>query len=264
MTFLHKENLPLMVARGKQQSALSIHKFGANPSIGATLTNGYETVWYAGGLYTWPEAANTVTIVSTSNDDLPASFGASEVVVEGLDANFDIVTETIALNGNTSVTTTNDFYRVNRVYASAMGTTASNATNPLGTNIGLITGNHNEDDTTVFEIAPYLGQTQLGFYSVPNGYTAYIYNWTVSSAKEVAGAGTNIEISAFLMHRLCGTPDLEPFRIADEVVCKDNKVDVTYDFPSRYPSRTDFEVRASVSSGSAPITTHFNVLLIEE
>ena len=110
----------------------------------------------------------------------------------------------------------------------------------------------------------FLAKNNSHAHSVPNGYNAYIYNWTVSSAKEVAGAGTNIEISAFLMHRLCGTPDLGPFRIADEVVCKDNKVDVTYDFPSRYPSKTDFEVRASVSSGSAPMTTHFNVLLIEE
>jgi len=58
----------IMVAEGKIPGKRIIHKFGKNPSVGAT---GFDTIWNGGGAYTGfnATAAETVTIVSNDTND---------------------------------------------------------------------------------------------------------------------------------------------------------------------------------------------------
>ena len=142
-TFIFGDDWHVNLARGKLRNAYHVHKFGRNTS----LSNGVdETIWDGSSLYpwaTWDAGANTVFLASSESDD------TSRVVeIQGLDANYDALTETITLDGSdgtTAVESTNEYIRLFRMrnvgstdisgnvtakYGASGGTTVANLTVP--------------------------------------------------------------------------------------------------------------------------------------
>ena len=76
----------------------------------------------------FPETASTLQIASTSNNDIgPTGTGAYSVTVIGFDADWEPLTETeIVLNGQTPVTSTSSFLRVNRIFIDEHGSVETN------------------------------------------------------------------------------------------------------------------------------------------
>ena len=75
----------------------------------------------------FPASARIIYIASTSANDTAAGTGARTLTIVGLDANFEPLTESnITLNGQTPVTTTNQFLRVNRLFVDDSGSTNAN------------------------------------------------------------------------------------------------------------------------------------------
>ena len=258
------EALHLQISRGKSRGARFVHKFGKNDGINSSV----ETVWAAGGLHYQPETAGTVDFVSTSAEDAVGGDGVAVIVIEGLDANFVEVEETLTLTGLTPVPTTTEFLRVNRAYGTDLGPGATIATNPQFANLGDITGTHNNLTTpndVVVHIPANVGQSQLALYTIPDGHTGYLYNFGASSGKESTGAGTNPVTTIRLLRRdvcLDGSPQ-QSWRIMDEFILKDSIDEVDYPFPIEIPAKTDMEVRAFTSSESVPVSAHFDVLILE-
>jgi len=93
------EPFELQIARGQISYHEFVHKFGYNANIAETN----ETVWTQGGLYVYPASASTMYISSSSTADTSAGTGARTATVSGLDANFDEISETVSLNGQTGV-----------------------------------------------------------------------------------------------------------------------------------------------------------------
>ena len=151
------EPFDLQVSRGQVDGHTGIEIFGYSPNIANTATGPmWEGQTQSGGLYTPPSSAAPLVLVSTSASDTTAL----SVRIEGLGAGFVPLTETIALNGTTNVTTTNSFLRINAMYV----------TN--GTNVGTITAKISS--TTYAQINVGVGQTQMSIYTVPAGYTFYL------------------------------------------------------------------------------------------
>jgi hypothetical protein len=151
------EPFDLQVSRGQVDGHTQIEIFGYSAAIGATAQGPmWEGQTQSGGLYTPPSSAAPLVLVSTSASDTTAL----SVRIEGLGAGFVPLTETIALNGTTNVTTTNSFLRINGMYV----------TN--GTNVGIITAKISS--TTYAQINAGIGQTQMSIYTVPAGYTFYL------------------------------------------------------------------------------------------
>lgn len=159
------------ISRGRVPGLSIVHKFGRNPDIDSGTIP--EDVWYTGGLFNWETSAAVVSVTSASaNDDGdPVGTGAATLTIEGLDANWDEVSETITLNGVSAVTTTATMIRVNRAYITSVGTYH-------GSNDGDITGTINGN--TAFTIEAGQGQTQVARYTVPNGKEAYLLGGFVS------------------------------------------------------------------------------------
>lgn len=257
------ESLHLQVSRGKARGARAIHKFGKNDGINSSI----ETVWAAGGLHYHPATAGTVDIVSDSAEDTAAGDGLAVLVVEGLDADYNEVSETVNLTGLTPVTTTTSFLRVVRAYGTELGSGATIATNPQFSNLGTISATHNSltpPNDAVLSIPPNVGQTQIALYTVPAGHTAHIYSFSASSGKETTGSGTNPVTTVRLLQR----PKMEgsdcSWRIMDEFVLKDTAVQINYPFPICVPEKTDIEVRAFTTSDIVPVSAEFDILLIED
>lgn len=147
-----------------------------------------EDIWALGGVYTgFPTgSAETLDILSSSANDAAAGTGMRTLRIIGLDANYDLQTEDVTLNGATGVTTAGTWRRVFMAYGLTAGST--------GTNEGNITIQHT---TTTANVFAYMligyGQTENSNYTIPAGYTGYLRSYSASVLNETAN-GTTIAI----------------------------------------------------------------------
>jgi hypothetical protein len=124
---LDQEYLPfgLAVAMERDRVGSPNTKFGFNATCGNTA----ETIWTQSNAYTWNAAAQ-LELTSTDADDTDTTGnGARSVTIEGLDANYAEISETVDMNGQTAdagSTTTASFLRVNRMYVATAGSTGVN------------------------------------------------------------------------------------------------------------------------------------------
>jgi hypothetical protein len=151
------EPFDLQVARGQIDGHIGLNLFGFSTAVGSSALGPlWEGLTLSGGTYAYPSSAAPLVLVSDSASDT----SALSIQIQGLDANFNPINETIAMNGTTNVTTTNSFLRIN-----LMSTTN-------GLNVGNITAKISS--TTYAKINAGIGQTQMSIYTVPKGYTFYL------------------------------------------------------------------------------------------
>jgi hypothetical protein len=151
------EPFELQVSRGQVDGHTPLNIFGFSAAVGSSaLGPVWEGLTLSGGAYAYPSSAAPLVLVSDSASDTSALI----VQIQGLDANFAPITETIAMNGTTNVTTTNSFLRINLM------------TTTNGLNVGNITAKISS--TTYAKINAGIGQTQMSIYTVPKGYTFYL------------------------------------------------------------------------------------------
>ena len=151
------EPFDLQVARGQIAGHSPVVIYGYSTAIGSTaLGPVWEGQTQSGGLAPYPGSAAQLVLVS----DNAADTSAKSVLISGLDANYKPITETIALNGTSNVTTTNSFLRIN-------GMKMANSLNT-----GVITA---KISTTVYaQINAGIGSSQASIFTVPAGYTFYL------------------------------------------------------------------------------------------
>lgn len=161
------------VAIGNYRNWLAENKFASNPLVGTS----YEDVWQQGGTEVYLSSAETMNIVSTdaADDGDPAGTGAQTVRIYGLDNNYDMIDETVTMNGTTNVLTTNSYLRVYRMIVTAAGSG--------GINAGDITATASSAGTVHAKIAIGDNQTLKSQYTVPNGYYLLANDIEASCAK---------------------------------------------------------------------------------
>jgi len=165
------EPFDLQVARGQIYGHQTLSLFGYQSSISTTSI----PVWENATTYTYPTTASTLTCSSTSVSDVaPAAF-----VINGLDANFNPISETVILNGTTGVTTVNSYFRVNSLVMVAV---ASGQTS----NVGTITVK--QSSNILAQINPAIGKSQSTIYTVPAGFTFYLDWVEVNTSNSYTGS----------------------------------------------------------------------------
>lgn len=228
-------NVYLDIARGSISNSKIVHKFGANFDIDQATDP--ESVWTGGGLYPWASlsSAQTIHCLSTSASD------TTTLTLEGLDANYDEISETVTLTGTSAVTTSNTFLRVFRMTYDA-------------TNVGTITARTvSASGTVVAQIDAGYAQTLMAVYTVPAGFTAYL----VALDATIDGTKT---CQMLMYHRLFG----KPFRIA-HVAESDGHYRYDFTAPLTVPEKTDIDIRINeVSGNDARVTANFDLVLIRD
>ena len=235
--YLWDEEFDLNVSRGKVRGASTIHKFGATPSQSINTT---ASVWDKGDtLYPW-SAFDTagVLVVAAVN----ASDNGKTLTVEGLDENFNLASEDFTLSSSGTVTGTQTFKRVYRGFLTD------------GTNVGQI--NVSRGGTQVLRIIADAGQTLMAVYTVPAGYTGYLY-------QGIASAQSGADATGFMYARYntIGTT----FRVAHtfEVSGNGGPYNYKFSFPQELPEKTDIDVRLTTRSNNGRFTAAFDILLIK-
>ena len=237
-TFNWDENFKLNVARGKVRGALMIHKFGAVPEVANASTG---TVWdKPTTVYPW-SAFDTAGPITASIAN--ASDNGKQVLVQGLDANYEEVEEIFTLSSTATVAGTVSFKRVFRAFV----------TNGSTNNVGDI--NFTKNGTDVLRITADKAQTLMAIYTVPAGKTGYLYKG-VCSAQATADATGNMFVRYF---------GQQAFRIGHSFeVSGGSQYDYEFSFPIQIPEKSDIDVRVTVRTNKGRYTAAFDLLLLEE
>ena len=241
--YIWDEAWELNVSRGKVRGAFHVIKFGENLDVDGEM----ETVWDGGGLYTYLTSAGVLTITSNDGDDSVSGTGARTVTVEGLDADYNQISETLTVGGSAGSV---EFYRVFRAFVASSGST--------GTNEGTIT--IAQGATTLAQIitagsptSTGFGQTFMSLYTVPAGYTGYVYQWSTTTAKS--------DGNVFLVKRR--HTDNGTWRTQDVVHANKNNIERSYTFPLKVEEKTDIEVRALSDTNNMKVASTFCILLVQ-
>lgn len=154
------------MAAGRFQGFDIVNKFGTNADVDTDTLP--EDVWEGGGTYTgFPSDLELVEVVSASANDASAGTGARTVRITGLDADYNVLSEIVTLNGTTPVDTVAQFRRVHTATVLTAGSG--------GVNAGIITIRHTTTTANVFVTIPVgRNQSNCSGYTVPAGYTAYM------------------------------------------------------------------------------------------
>lgn len=173
------------------------------------------------------EAGDTYR-VANANDT-----GAAVISLQGLDGNYAQISEDIILNGTTDVTTSKSYLRVFRARVHLAGSSLYNE--------GAITVTNNAGTSDLAQISAMRGQTLMAQWTVPEGFTLYVVQWSVGDESN-KGAEVVFKARPFGeawqikdIHHTVGSPLVRPYKL-----------------PNKYGSRTDIEIRAtSVQAGGA-------------
>jgi len=236
------EPFDLQVSRGDVGYHYPIQINGYSATVGSTAFGPlWEGLTSSGGAYVYPGSASQLTIVSTS-----ASDGTSlSVQVNGLDANYNMIYETIALNGTANVITVKSYFRINSIVC----------TN--GLNVGTITA---KIGATVYaQINPGIGQTQMGLFTVPA-------NMTFCLIEVVAYANIGFTSSAYLLYQESNTLNISspsnyngyPITNAKNTTVLNQSPFVQFlqlpcDPPIIHPGGTDIQYQFKASTGTNTI-----------
>jgi hypothetical protein len=149
------EPFELQVARGQIRGHQSLNISGYQASV----DGGFIPIWENATAYTYPTSAIQMTLYSSSASDTAVS-----ILINGLDSNYDPISETLILtNGTTGVTTVNSYFRINSI--AVVGTV-----NPVGT----ISLTNSAKTVTYAKITNGNGRSSMTVYTVPKGYTFYL------------------------------------------------------------------------------------------
>jgi len=209
------EPFELQVARGQIQAHSLVTIAGYNSDVDTA----WEMITPVGNL-SYPAAALQMTVSSADADDTSAGTGARTVLITGLDANYAVISETVTMNGQTAVTTTNSFLRINAMLVTTAGTSLANeGIIYIGT--GTVTSGV---PATIYNvIAAGFNNATSSQYTVPAGYTGYLAVARIGLAQD---AGTTL-ITA--RTRFVGTNGIA---LTGPVIVTNNGIS-TIDFP--YP-----------------------------
>lgn len=232
----------------------TVHKFGYNPDVDAS-TGPDEDIIGTGGSSYLPEtatAAASINISSSDAEDDPVKAdtnpgtGAHQIMIEGLDADYREQSEVVTLNGTANVNPVNDYLRIHRAYAQAVGTT--------GTNVGAITI---ADGTGTFAtILAGFGETTRAMYTVPANYSA---GWLLDFDATLADTQSQYA-EGILQYRCNCNSAWRTFHVFN--VTSDGYYEHQYRMPLKLEPLSDIRLRIfNAGADNLPIAGSFTIYL---
>ena len=227
------EPFELHVQRGYVQEHKSVSKFGY-----ATSVSGTEVAVFNGGAeYIYATSAAPMYVYAASGTNT-----TSQITIEGLDADYNELSNIVTLNATTTVATSGSFIRVNRTFVSNDVPAEENV------RVNNSAGNLNS------ELEPNENQSLQAVYTIPAGYTGYLDQIAAGTATEVA--------NKFIRVRLKVREPGGVFRTRAKFTVASGNYEEVFKYPIEIPEKSDIEITAESSSGVNEVSAIFNLLLI--
>ena len=242
------EPFELQVSRGQIPGHRSVAVFGYNPDVDTARV----TVWPRSGILTFPSPAAQLKVSSSNVNDTAAGTGARTVFVAGLDANYNEISETVTLAGQTAVLTSQAFLHINDAYVATAGSGLS-AAGDIYFGAGTVTSGV---PATVYDLIKFdYNQRITGSYTVPAGYTAYL-SQGLFSAGQPGG-------SAQVVGRLLTIGQDGIRRAAAITTVNNGAADYVFEYPVAIPEKTTLEAAANGSSNNNEASSFFILVLVK-
>jgi hypothetical protein len=249
----------LNIAQGNVTGQTFIHKFGNAPSF--ATGNGIVTIWDAADgsgsaqyQYNYSSTADIDSISSSNAGD------TQDIEIQGLDANYNLVTQTVTLNGQTTVILPTPLIRVFRMFNDNSTTLAGNVflyTNGTATTGGV--PNVTANIRAGIEVPN--NQTLMAIYTVPAGKTAYMRDWYAATAAGNKSATYKVILKARNFGKVFRTKHVSS--ISDVAV---NTYQHKYEEPEVFAEKTDIEMTVELLSTGvtgASISAGFDLVLVD-
>ena len=220
------------VARGLRPDCETVHLFGINNAVGTS----FETIFDDGGVYPFPETGQTLGVVSDSAGD------TMDVLITGLDNDYNQITETVTLTGQAEANTSQDFLRVNDARITS------------GENAGDITISSGSDVVAIIKAGN--GVHQAIVYSVPAGRSLFI--------KKVLLDGTMSGEKVFRFRAALHDPAVNDLILRFWESITSTSLDFNLDIPFLIPEKKDFCIEARAENTSGAVAAYVSGLLIKE
>ena len=247
----------LAIARGDVTGFLFVHKFGAAPDF--DQADGEITVWDgASDAETWQNmvydysVSNDIDSLSSSDDT-----DTQNIEVQGLDTNYDLVTQTITLTGQTRKALDTPLIRVFRLKNVGSTDIAGHVFCYPNTAITLGV----PDDSSKIRALVHNGnnQTEMAVYTIPDGYTGYLRSFFASTAG--AKKDSNYIIKLYVR------PFGQVFQLKHRSAVADSGTSHfshNYMEPEVIPGKADVMMTAEMAAAStgAAVASGFDIVLI--
>lgn len=250
------------VGAGSYPDIIPVRKFGSNPVIGTTE----EDVWSVGGTETLMTTAAAMYI------SCEATGQTQTITVQGLDENWDIIEETVVLNGQTKTQIgTSLWLRVHRAYQVSAGAAPTD-------DVWIY-----EDDTVTLGVPQTASkihghvdyastsparQTEKCAFTIPRGYIGLIHHLHAEMGDITTGAARSAHIYVMQQTLAEGAtvdnPSWSPFRridIGHEISTSSNSDITELVFPIRFDELTNVVTRA-VATADSLISAEFDLVLV--
>lgn len=242
------EPFGLQVSRGQIQGHSNVLIFGYN----ADVDTSEESVWPADGTIPHPTVASVLKISSSSANDTAAGTGARTVFIEGVDGSYNVVSDTIELNGQTAVNTINEYLYVNRFFVLTVGSGGQNAGN-INAGTGVVTSGV---PAVLYDLiaAGYNNRT-TGHYCVPAGYTGYMVEGLFSSGQ----ASGSTAVTGFLKQH--GPEGI--LRVGAVSTVNNSAAVYMFEPPYTIPEKNCVGATAIGAANNNAVSSYFNIVLIK-
>ena len=235
----------LRCAEDKVSGCQILFSFGVNNDLNSST---YESIWNQGGAYNWDTFDGGILLEIASDDNTDAE----EITLVGLDSSWNRQTETLSLNGQTPVTSSNTYLRLYSAYNSDSVEFEGNVyvANELSTwSAGvpqLTTG-------IVAKLDPLYQQTTQAVYSTGARERLYIYNF-------IPNTNNTNEVRCILYVREFGGVFRAQFL---DMVNDDSSAVITSAIPLVVPQKSDIDVKCLSISGTPIFSLNYNGLQID-
>jgi len=248
------------VAAGNVDKHSIVPIFGRNDAVGGS----YEPV-SLGGVYEMPQVAgaSTLRIKAGGNaNDTAAGTGAREITVVVLDETGAEVSATIATAGaSASSATTVTAIRLLRAFVSKSGTYPTTLVGSHAADIVIENGAGGTDWATIGNTDFSRSNTEIGFYTVPLGFTAFVHalSVTVDSTKSAS-------IIAVKRENILETSvPFTAMRVLLELGGVSGQDAEELKLPSlKIPALTDIGLLGLIATGATEIDASFRILLVAD
>ena len=250
------ERFLLEVQKGNIPGHSILHKFG-HGSVGTSMVPITNSL-----VYQTPTTAVALEILSDDADDTSAGAGARTVFIEGLALDGTIVTQIVALNGLTAVAIPTPLWRLYRWYVLTSGAYGTTATGGHQGTLTIRVASAGATWSTI-AFAPYPhGQSEIGWYTVPAGFRAYVFT-------QVVKVDSSKSADVMFVQRQDANDVTTPFtsfRLVEEFIgVAGAGSGLSPDSPlGSFPAFTDIGWMGKIGTGTADISVDFEILLIKD
>lgn len=201
-----------------------------------------------GSLYTYSTTADIDSISSESASD------THDIFIRGMDINYEVVDQTVTLNGQNRVALTTPLLRTNFARNDTGTATLGRIHVYVNTAIsaGIPTDITKRRLLIHFENSVSNERSTGSVHTIPASKTAYLI-----FGKVTVTDGKSMELT-YWVRKFGGV-----FVIAQHVDIKDTNYDYLYKAPFAIEPKSDIEIRAKVASGTAEISAIYDTILIE-